>query len=37
MNRNQTGDEPKAKQLLQQVVQNDGGGKETAQELLKER
>jgi tetratricopeptide (TPR) repeat protein len=35
MNRNQPGDNEKAKQLLQRVVQNDGQEKETAQEWLR--
>ena len=35
MKRNQSGDAPKAKLLLQQIVQNDLEGKETAQEWLK--
>jgi tetratricopeptide (TPR) repeat protein len=35
MERNQSGDAAKAKQLLQQVVQNDLEGKETAQEWLR--
>ena len=35
MDRNQSGDAAKAKQLLQQIVQNDGEGKETAQEWLR--
>jgi tetratricopeptide (TPR) repeat protein len=35
MERNQSGDETKAKQILQQIVQSDGEGKETAMEWLK--
>jgi hypothetical protein len=35
MDRNQPGDVAKAKQLLQQIVQNDLEGKETAQDWLK--
>ncbi len=35
MKRNQPGDKQKARQLLEQVVQNDLEGKETAQQWLK--
>ena len=35
MNRNQPGDTETAKQLLQQVIQKDQEGKETAQEWLR--
>jgi tetratricopeptide (TPR) repeat protein len=35
MERNESGDDVKAKKLLQQIVQSDGEGKETAEEWLK--